>query len=1266
MISMHTSTIHRLTYSILALFGLITVSQAQPIVQLGPDTVLCGSSYLLDAGNPSATSYLWSDGSSSQTLLVTTSGIYWVDVTDGSGMTRDSVEVELVGGLVKPLVTDTAICENTSITRTATSNGDIIIWRNITSGFIAGVGNQLTISPPTTSSYQVESRVFNFPTSGGFINVSGGSFFTITNERGLQFSVTGVTLLESVKLVTNGAKTGNVVVRNGSGSILGTYPVNISGAGIHQVLLGLTLTPGANYRITLANPGGSGQLYIRTGGFNYPIVSGPFSFTSGLPIATHYNAFFDFRYRTLSECTSPLDTFEVVVSPNPVVNLGNDSSFCDVPGFVLDAGTGTGFSYAWNTSATSQTITVSTTGTYQVTVTGPSGCFNSDSIDLVFTNKPDLVLSGNTTVCGPQALTATASTTIGDGILWYSDSLGTAFSSLSPLPIQATTDTTIYARAVQKGGAISVGPAQPSAGAFFNVLNTRGLIFNTSEALFLEQVSIATDGAKSGVLSIKSATGAVLFSDNFNIVGPGVHPVSIGALLPAGTGYQVVLESLIGPGKMLINTAGIFPIAVGAISIVSGTPITAHYNFFTNLIFREVSDCQSDLQSISYTVLESPIIELGADIFLCGSPTATIGVAYPGASYQWSNGSSTAQLQVSTSGTYGVTLSLTNGCSYQDSLRVLFAPAPVVPVLPSDTIICVPNEIAIQAQTTSSSVYWYDQATGGQALGSGFLFSRYVDTTSTFYAESREFSFNESAGLTFANQGNYFLVGNARGLEFQVSEPLILDSVSIYINTPQQGNVLIIREGNDTVFNQNYGLNQPGKNRIVLSRSLHTGSYIILYQPFGGNQGLLINTAASFPVAKSGITILKGTPIAGHYNYFFDWAVRRSEGCASTRSSRAYEVVIPMVLPDEIYSCKDTLVDFSLAGATYLWSDGTMASSNNVTQTDEFWVEISKAGCVLRDTFLVEIPVDAGLPDDGVLCGNVLRTRYDSSAVFLWSTGDTISEILLFAPATISVVVTEPRGCTLLDTIVISGFSDFPVLNLGNDVTDCDSVTLYSGNPGLLHLWSTGETTDTITITSSAVVTLTVTNQFGCATLDTIGIFIPLKTQASFFVPDTVVSSSLTVSFSNTSSFGGYLWDFGDGSTSTSNSPSHQYEFPGNYCVTLIAIDIANNCGNDTAVYCFDLLRHNVSISDQELVDLSIYPNPGNGQIWVRLPSWSGRPVELKLYDLSGRMIQGWQIASWPSQDVPLRIEGVSSGIYHLHGASSGQQWNRMVELLAK
>lgn len=67
---------------------------ADPVVDLGPDTLVCdGSDILLDAGIYS--SYLWNDGSMNRTLNASQSGIYIVTVTDNDGCTgADTLQFE--------------------------------------------------------------------------------------------------------------------------------------------------------------------------------------------------------------------------------------------------------------------------------------------------------------------------------------------------------------------------------------------------------------------------------------------------------------------------------------------------------------------------------------------------------------------------------------------------------------------------------------------------------------------------------------------------------------------------------------------------------------------------------------------------------------------------------------------------------------------------------------------------------------------------------------------------------------------------------------------------------------------------------------------------------------------------------------------------------------------------------------------------------------------------------------------------------------------
>ncbi|HET6993244.1 MAG TPA: gliding motility-associated C-terminal domain-containing protein, partial [Bacteroidia bacterium] len=67
-------------------------------VNLGNDISLCGVfNQKLDAGNPGAT-YLWSTGSTDQTIDVNSPGEYWVEVNDGACVSRDTIEASGTSG----------------------------------------------------------------------------------------------------------------------------------------------------------------------------------------------------------------------------------------------------------------------------------------------------------------------------------------------------------------------------------------------------------------------------------------------------------------------------------------------------------------------------------------------------------------------------------------------------------------------------------------------------------------------------------------------------------------------------------------------------------------------------------------------------------------------------------------------------------------------------------------------------------------------------------------------------------------------------------------------------------------------------------------------------------------------------------------------------------------------------------------------------------------------------------------------------------------
>lgn len=73
---------------------------------------------------------------------------------------------------------------------------------------------------------------------------------------------------------------------------------------------------------------------------------------------------------------------------NPVVNLGPDKELCNGQSVVLNAGN-PGLSYLWNTGATTQTITVTTPGTYSVTVSD-GACSGADTVQVIASSLPTI------------------------------------------------------------------------------------------------------------------------------------------------------------------------------------------------------------------------------------------------------------------------------------------------------------------------------------------------------------------------------------------------------------------------------------------------------------------------------------------------------------------------------------------------------------------------------------------------------------------------------------------------------------------------------------------------------------------------------------------------------------------------------------------------------------------------------------------------------------------------------------------------------------
>ena len=110
--------------------------------------------------------------------------------------------------------------------------------------------------------------------------------------------------------------------------------------------------------------------------------------------------------QTIHGCDSAV-TLHLTILQSPTVTIMGNTSFCEGNSSQLTA-TG-GNTYQWSTGSTQPVITVSQSGTYVVTATNTEGCSATASVVVTVNPLPQIVISGNTTICAGNTTVLTAS-----------------------------------------------------------------------------------------------------------------------------------------------------------------------------------------------------------------------------------------------------------------------------------------------------------------------------------------------------------------------------------------------------------------------------------------------------------------------------------------------------------------------------------------------------------------------------------------------------------------------------------------------------------------------------------------------------------------------------------------------------------------------------------------------------------------------------------------------------------------------------------------
>lgn len=395
-----------------------------PTVISSGGTVICDGDSVALSSSVVGTSYLWSNGNTTQGFTASVGGDYSVAVTDANGCTGES---PLISVVVNPLPVPTVItggsttfCTGDSVALSSSITGTDYLWSSgsMDNSFFASESGNYSVSVTDSNGCVGESDTLTVvanPLPSPTVMADGAISLCVGDSVSLSSSIIGIEYLWS-----NGLTSSSITASGNE-----TYFVSVTDAnGCTGISPGLTLTENPLPSPTVIAIDGTEICAGDSTALSSSIIGASYLWSNGLTtqsISASLGGDYSVSVTDANGCTGESSVVTVLVNqlPAPTIVIVGETSFC-VGGSVLLESSIVGSDYLWSNNALSESVVISESGSFSVTVTDANGCSGESNVVSIVAHPlptPTIDTDGGIGFCSGDSLVLSASI-IGAEYLW--------------------------------------------------------------------------------------------------------------------------------------------------------------------------------------------------------------------------------------------------------------------------------------------------------------------------------------------------------------------------------------------------------------------------------------------------------------------------------------------------------------------------------------------------------------------------------------------------------------------------------------------------------------------------------------------------------------------------------------------------------------------------------------------------------------------------------------------------------------------------------